>query len=99
MAFVLRLARTVACRIQILDEHHVRIVSVAGRLGDEHIPDLLIACGGISSALRVDLTDVLSADAVAVEALRRIHSGGAQFVGVPEYIQLKLGSLSLPRTR
>ena len=86
------------CRIQVLDDETIRIVSVAGRLGDAHIADLMVACGNISAALRVDLTDVVSADAIAVEALRRIRNGGAQVVGAPKYIELKLDSLpSLPR--
>jgi hypothetical protein len=88
----------VGCRIQVLDEHDVRTVRVAGRLGDAHIPDLLIACGKISPALRVDLTDVLSADAIAVDALRRIRDGGGQLVGVPQYIQLTFDSVA-PRPR
>ena len=74
------------------DENGVRTVSVAGRLADVHIPDLLETCGQVSAALRLDLTDMLSADAIAVEALRRIRDGGAQLVGVPKYIQLKFDS-------
>jgi hypothetical protein len=81
------------CRIQVLEERAVRTVTVAGQLAHAHIPDLLVACGEISQALRVDLTDVLSTDPIAVEALRRIRDGGAQLVGVPGYIQLKLDSL------
>ncbi len=85
------------CRIQVLDEHGVRTVSVAGRLANAHIPDLLVACGEISAALHLDLTDVVSADAIAVDALWRLHGGGAQLVGVPQYIQLKFDSLSSAR--
>ena len=88
------------CRIQVLEQRAVRTVTVAGQLADAHIPDLLMACGKISTALRVDLTDVLSADPIAVEALRRIRDDGAQLVGVPGYIQLKLDSLGRsPRGR
>jgi hypothetical protein len=82
----------VDCRIQVLDEHGVRTVSVAGRLGNAHIPDLLMACGEISASLHVDLTDMVSADAVAVDALRRMREGGALLAGVPTYIQLTLDS-------
>jgi len=88
----------VACRIDVRDEHSVRTVSVAGQLADAHVPDLLIACGEVSGALLMDLTDVISADAFAIEALRRIRDGGAQLAGVPKYIQLKLDSLA-PRPR
>ena len=82
------------CRIHVVDEHGVRTVSVAGRLADVHIPDLLVACGEVSTALHVDLTDMLSADVIAVEALRRMRDGGAQLVGVPKYIQLKFDTPS-----
>jgi hypothetical protein len=81
----------VDCRIQVLDDYGVRTVRVAGRLGNAHIPDLLMACGTISATLRVDLSDVMSADAFAVDALRRLRDGGAQLVGVPRYIELKFG--------
>ena len=86
------------CRIQILQQNGVRTVAIAGQLADAHIPDLLVACGELSPALRLDLTDMVSADPIAVEALRRIRDGGAQLIGVAGYIQLKLDSLrSKPR--
>jgi hypothetical protein len=94
----LALTPAVACRIDVRDENSVRTVSVAGQLAEAHVPDLLIACSEVSGALRMDLTDVLSADAIAIEALRRIRDGGAQLAGVPRYIQLKLDSLA-PRPR
>lgn len=82
------------CRIQVQEHHGVRTVTVAGQVADAHIPDLLLACGEISTALRVDLTDVMTTSPRAVEALRRIRDGGAHLIGVPVYIQLKLDSLS-----
>jgi hypothetical protein len=78
------------CRIEVRQHHAIRTITVAGQLADAHIPDLLQACGAISASLRVDLKDVLSADPIAVEALRRIRDGGAQLVAVPGYIQMKL---------
>ena len=89
----------VDCRIQVFDMHGIRTVSVAGRLAHAHIPDLLTACGEVSPALHVDLSDVVSADPIAVDALWRIHDSGAQLVGVPQYIQLKFDSLTAPRRR
>jgi hypothetical protein len=88
------LSGAVDCRIQVSEGDDVRTVSVAGRLGDAHIPDLMIACGEISPALHVDLTDVVSADAIAIEALGRLRNAGARIIGVPKYIELKLDSLS-----
>jgi anti-anti-sigma regulatory factor len=80
------------CRIQVLEQRDTRIVAVAGQLTAAHIADLLVACGEISSALHIDLTDVIFTDPIAVDALRRLRDGGAQLVGVPGYIQLKLDS-------
>jgi hypothetical protein len=89
---VLAIDSGMACRIQVLDRDAARTVTVAGQLAGAHIPDLLVACGDVSPALQVDLTDVLSTDPIAVEALQRLREGGAQLVGVPVYIQLKLAS-------
>ena len=82
-----------ACRIEVRELRSVRTVSVAGQLADAHVPDLLLACGQPSAMLQVDLADVVSTDAIAVEALRRIRDAGAELVHVPGYIQLKLDSV------
>ena len=75
----------------------MRTITIAGGLMSEHVPGLLAACGG-TSALRLDLADVLSVDPIAADALRRIRDGGAQLVGVAPYIQFKLDSIpSRPR--
>ena len=37
--------------------------------------------------IRLDLTDLLSADAVGIDALRRLGHGGAEFVGVAQYLR------------
>ena len=80
------------CRIQVVDEGDVRTVTIVGRLRGEHVPGLLTTCGQ-APALRLNLADVLSVDAIAADALRRIRDGGAQLVSVPPYIQLKLDSI------
>ena len=90
---LLRYTPAVDCRIQVRDEGGVQVVTIAGRLMNDHVPGLLTACGH-AARLRLDLTDVLSVDAIAAEALRRLRDSGAQFTGVPTYIQLKLDSIS-----
>jgi hypothetical protein len=82
----------VDCRIQVMDEGDVRVVTIAGRLMHDHVPGLLTACGR-ATLLRLDLTDVLSVDPIAADALRRLRDSGAQLTGVPTYIQLKLDSI------
>jgi hypothetical protein len=73
------------------------VVTIAGRLMNDHIPGLLTACGR-AAVLRLDLTDVLSVDPIATDALRRLRDDGAQLMGVPTYILLKLDSVA-PRPR
>lgn len=84
------------CRIEVLEEGGVRTVTVAGQLADEHVPDLFNACGTNSTTLLIDLSDIQSVDAIAVEALRRLRTAGARFRGVRQYIQLKLDSADEP---
>lgn len=86
------------CRIQVGQEGDLCIVRVAGRLEDAQVPDLLAACYEAEGAVLVDMTDVVSVDTIAVEALRRVRDAGARLVGVPKYIQLKLDTLA-PRRR
>ena len=57
---------TVDCRIQVGEEGGLRVVTIAGRLLNDHVPGLLAACGQATS-LRLDLTDVLSVDAIAAD--------------------------------
>ena len=75
-----------------------RVVRLAGRLGEAQVPELFMACGE-SRALRLHLSDLLSADAVGLEALQRVQARGATFVGVPGYIRLQLTSPSPTRKR
>jgi len=81
----------VDCWIGVVQEKDQRIVRLAGRLAEAQVPELLQACAG-SYALQLDLTDLVSADATGLEALKRVRARGAVFVGVPGYIQLKLDS-------
>ena len=76
----------------MLQEGEVRVVRIAGSLSDAHVPDLLIACGQAPGPVRVDLTDVMTIDAIGVDALRRVRKAGAQLVGISKYLRLKLES-------
>jgi hypothetical protein len=88
----------VECRIQVLDKGNIRTVCVAGRVQHTHVPDLLDACASAPGRVQLDLTDVISADVVALNALSRIRDAGTRLVGVPTYLQFKLDSLaSRPR--
>jgi hypothetical protein len=82
----------VECWLQIVEEQGVRVVRIAGCLSNDHVPDLLTACGEAHGSVRLDLSDVLSADPIAIDALRRVRDAGAELVGVPRYMQFKLDS-------
>jgi len=44
-------------------------------------------CAAASGRLRIDLNDLLSADAVGLDALRRLRDDGAQLVRVAHYLR------------
>ena len=62
-------------------------VSLAGHLRAEQVPELCRLCATVSSPIRIDLTDLLSADPVGIDALRRLGHGGVEFVGVAQYLR------------
>lgn len=79
------------CRIGVVTESGRRVVRVAGRLSAAHVPELLMVCAG-GDVLELDLSDLVSADPAAIEALQRVRSNGATLVGTPGYIRLKMDS-------
>jgi hypothetical protein len=81
----------VDCWIGITRDGDRRVVTLAGRLGAAQVPELLGACLEAGRPLQLDLSDLISVDTAGVEALLRMHARGVTFVGVPGYIQLKLG--------
>jgi hypothetical protein len=92
MAVVLRQGRDVVCRIQVAVAGDERTITIAGSLRAEHVSELLSACGE-AAVLSMDLTDLLSVDPIAADALRRIRDRGARLIGVPEYIRYTLDSV------
>lgn len=79
------------CWIGVVQEGGRRVVRLAGRLCDIQVPELSRACAGISAtSLLLDLTDLLSADAAGLEAIRNLRDAGASLAGTHGYIKLKL---------
>lgn len=74
------------CRIQVDIGPGACTISLAGHLKAEQVPELRGLCADCGS-IRIDLTDLLSADAVGIDALRRLGRGGAEFVGVAQYLR------------
>ena len=75
------------CRIQVEDRSEACTVSLAGHLRAEQVPELCRVCGTATGRIRIDLSDLVSADAVGVDALRRLGRGGAELVGVAHYLR------------
>ena len=80
------------CRIDVADQLGFRLVHVAGRLTDAHVPDLLGACATLEP-IRLDLAELDSANVVGLEALRRLRRAGAEIIGAPPFIELLLDGL------
>ena len=79
------------CWIGVVQEVDRRVVRLAGQLSGAQVPELLEACAE-GGRLQLDLSDLVSADMAGIDALQRVRAAGANLVGVPGYIQLKLDS-------
>jgi hypothetical protein len=99
MAALLPLATVVVdCWIGVSDEGDRRVVRLAGRLCEDQVPELLLACS-IPPQVTLDLTELVSTDDAGLDALNRIRMGGGTLTGAPRYIQLKLDSPARWRAR
>ncbi len=83
--------------IEVIDRSDHRVIRLAGRLAEAQVPELFNVCAAAS--VRLELADLISVDLVGLDALHRLRQGGAVFVDVPEYIQLKLDALAGRRRR
>jgi hypothetical protein len=75
------------CRIQVEARSDGCTIYLAGHLKAEQVPELRRICAMGASGIRIDLADLLSADAVGVDALRRLGHEGVEFVGVAQYLR------------
>lgn len=78
------------CRIQVVQRDDTCVVELAGRLEAAQVHELREICASPIGRLCIDLTDLLSADAVGIDALRRLRISGAELVGVPQYLRRSL---------
>ena len=58
------------------------------------MPELLEVCEQSDGPPLLELDELLSADGIGMDALRRIEEQGAELVGMPQYIRLKLDVLA-----
>lgn len=82
------------CRIESWRQNDRMVLRLAGRLTGAQVPDLLETLAGAGERPRIELDELISADAVGVDALFRIETLGADLVGLPEYLRLKLDLLA-----
>ena len=83
------MSHRVDCWIGVVQEGDRRIVRLAGHLSDVHVPELLQVCSD-ASKLDLNLTELISADAVGIDSLLRLRAAGATLTGAHGSIQLKL---------
>jgi len=68
------------------------VVTIAGRLTASGVRELHKLCLSIEGVLALDLSDLVSADAEGLEALREMEERGAEFHDVSPFIRLLLAS-------
>jgi hypothetical protein len=67
-------------------------VHLAGHLSEAQVPELLASCAGAVNPI-VELDELVSADAVGVDALERVEQQGAQFIGLLEYLRYEVDAV------
>ena len=78
---------SVDCLIEVERSTEKSVVSIAGALTQDQVPDLLLACAaGRREKVTLDLTNVVSIDAAGLHALRRMRAEGTHLANVPPYI-------------
>jgi anti-anti-sigma regulatory factor len=77
----------VECRIQVQQQAGGCTIHLAGRFNAAQVHELRGACAVATGFIRIDLTDLVSADAVGLDALQRLRIDGAEIVGVAPYLR------------
>lgn len=86
----------VDCRFDVEKGTARDLVRVAGSLSAAHVADFLVLWEELTRDVtpghdvEVDLSDLLSVDAVGLDALRRVARAGTKLVGASHYIRMKL---------
>ena len=77
--------------ITVDQESGIQVVRLAGWLEGEDVTHLERVVSDTSGPLRLDLTELRSADQGAVMLLRALHARGVSFVGASPFIRLLVG--------
>ncbi len=70
----------------------ISMLRIEGWLEGETVAELERVVNGSSGPLRLDLSELRSADTAGLAALRAMRAAGAAIVGASPYIKLLLGS-------
>jgi hypothetical protein len=81
----------VTFRITIDEESGIQTVRLAGWLESQGVTELERVVSDRSGPLRLDLTELRSADRAGVMLLRALYAKGESFVGASPFICLLLG--------
>jgi len=77
-------------KAEVVDDGGRITLRLAGRLDLEQSSELLHLYDETRGATRLDLSDLLSADAAGLDTLRTLRSRGAGLVGLTPYLALQM---------
>jgi hypothetical protein len=80
----------VTFRAEVADVPGFLVVRLAGRLERDQTSELAGVCAGAARPVRLDLTDLVSADEAGLETLGNLMGNGAEMVGASPYLALQL---------
>jgi len=86
-------------RAEVVDDGIGNTLRLAGRLECEHSSELVDLYEHTDGAVRLDLADLVSADAAGLNTLRMLRGRGAELVGLSPYLTLRLGAESSESTQ
>jgi anti-anti-sigma regulatory factor len=73
-------------RVTTLDGKTMTTIRVEGQLTSDGVPDVKSACESANPPMRLDLSDLRSADSDGIRALQLLAEAGAELHGASPYI-------------
>ena len=73
-------------RVTTLDGKTMTTIRVEGQLTSDDVPDVRAACESANPPLRLDLSDLRSADSDGIRAIQLLAKAGAELHGASPYI-------------
>jgi hypothetical protein len=80
----------VTARITVSEDRNRRLIRVEGRLSDEEVDELEQAIGDDPAHACLELSELRSADAVALSLLRRLKHSGTELRGLPPHLAWRI---------